>query len=178
MGLRDFESPRRRFIGGGLMVAAAPWITGASAMAECHSMYPRVGYRCLPVGDRVGGIGACYTSAPVREPSANIRAGAVEFSEDLIARLLQVSLLNGDGDPRTVELTSDAERAAGIVSGRETRTMALLRESSLYWIQTNPVFLYAVRGPMSMCLFSFLQGFFSRLGGQTADWLWEQVVER
>jgi hypothetical protein len=98
----------------------------------------------------------------------------------LIQRLLQVSLLNGDGDPRTVQVTDEDYVRLGLttVLDEEAHTIELVRQSRLFWVQTNPVFLYAVGTGVSLCLFPFLQGFFSQLGSRAADWLWKQVVER
>ena len=128
----------------------------------------------------VVGLGACSTDARVGTPSEDIGAGQVEFSEELIARLLYVSFLKGDGDPRTVQLSNDynMEEAVGTIFSEEEQAMALLQESNLYWVETNPVLLYALGAGMSMCLFPFLQGFFSELGSRAADWLWEQVVDQ
>ena len=177
--LKPIASGRRNLIKGGLLAAAvAPWAAGSSATAASHAMYPRIGQRVLAVNDRVLGVGACHTRARVREPSSDIRADAVSFSEELITRLLQVSLQNGNGDPRNVGLDDIAEHAARVVLDEEAETIAQLRESSLYWIQTNPVFLYAVGAGVSMCLIPFVNGFFDQLGSRVADWLWEQIEER
>ena len=178
-GLEPFASGRRNLIKGGLLAAAvAPWAAGSSATAASHAMYPRIGQRVLAVDDRVIGVGACHTSARVGEPSTGFQP--VDYSDMLILRLLQVSLLNGDGDPRTVRVNDDDNMrlALDTVLNEEARTINVVRESSLFWVQANPVFLYAVGAGVSICLFPFVQGFFNQLGSRAADWLWERVVER
>ena len=179
--LEPTTSSRRNLIKGGLIAAAvAPWAVGSSATAATHAMYPRVGQRVLAINGRIFGVGACHTSVRVGEPTTEIQAGKVDYDDTLIQRILQVSLLNGDGDPRTVQIDDDDNMQLAITTilNEEPQTISLLQESRLFWIQTNPVFLYAVGAGVSMCLFPFLQGFFSLLGSRAADWLWEQVAGR
>lgn len=170
---------RRSLIKGGLMAATAvPFLPRTPAIAVSHTMYPRVGHRALAMNDRVIGIGVCITDAGVAEPSRDVDSEEVNFSDELIARLLHVSFLNGDGDPRTVQLDhTDIMRMAERVMSEEKQAINILRESSLYWVEANPVFLYALGAGVSMCIYPFLQGFFSELGSRVADWLWEQVVQ-
>lgn len=180
-GLEPLASSRRNLLKGGLMAAATiPWIAGLTATAVSHPMYPRVGQRILAVENRVVGLGACHTSAPIREPSGDTQAGKVEgFSEELLARLLQISSHNGDGDPRYVRF-NDSERLGPAVQkilDEETDTITRLKESQLYWVQTNPVFLYALGPAVTICLYPFVQGFSSQLGSRVADWLWEEVIK-
>ena len=87
-------------------------------------------------------------------------------------------MLNGDGDPRTVELEDYLERAVETVLAEEAPTIARLQGSRLYWVETSPVFLYAVGVGMAICLYPFLDGFFSQLGSRVADSLWDQVEEQ
>ena len=177
-GPEPLAPSRRNLIKGGLLAAAvAPWAAGSPATAASHAMYPRIGQRVLAVNDRVLGVGACHMSAQVKEPSTDFQA--VDYSDTLIERLLQVSLLNGDGDPRKVQANDDdnVKLALNAILDVEAQTINQIRESRLFWVQTNPVFLYAAGAGVSMCLFPFVQGFFSQLGSRAADWLWEQAVE-
>ena len=131
--------------------------------------------------NRVVGLGACSTGARVSAPSEDISAEQVEFSKELIARLLHVSLLGEDGDPRSVQLSNGyiMDAAVETIFSEEKQAMDVLQESRIYWIETNPVFLYAFGGGVvSMCLFPFLQGFSSDFGSKVSDWLWKQLTDR
>ena len=61
--------------------------------------------------------------------------------------------------------------------------MDLLRQSELYWVQNNPVFLLVVppvaaAGAVgAIVIYPFFQGFFQELGSRAAAWLWDQLVD-
>lgn len=169
---------RRDLIKGGLVAAAAaPWITSSPAAAACPpGAYPRIRLRVFVGSDnRVFGLGIWSMDARGKMPSE----GTVPFSQELITGLLQVSFQGGDGDPRTIENPNrDVQRAAGRLWDEKSGERSLLRDSKLYWVQTNPVWLYALGSFGAMCIYPFVQEFFGELGSRTGseigDWLFGQ----
>ena len=173
---------RRNLLKGGLMAAATPWIADSSATAALHVIYPpSIGQRVLAVDNRVIGIGACHTNARIRLPSQEIMKGetgpfdTISRANTLIAQFLQVSFLSGDGDPRTVQVSDDMRSLAHTVMTEEKETIRVLRESRVFWVETNPVWLYVVGVGIVFCLYPFLDGFFSQTGSRAAVWLWNQI---
>ena len=175
---------RRTMIKGGLIAAATSSVLAGSASADGHrTRYPRIGERVVALSDgSVIGLSAASTSARVREPSPEILAGQVEFSNELIGRLVWVSHQNGRGDPRTIsqDTANELSSVTEAIMAQEADTMEALRNSPLYWVQENPVFLYApfapyiVGGLTSLVVVPFVHGFFSQLGSRAADWLLDQ----
>lgn len=169
---------RRNLVRGGLLAAVAtPLIASQSASAACDPPYPRIGHRVVASGDRVLGISACVTDAAlVRPPSNEIRNNQVQYSDALIRGLLQVSLFNGDGDPRTMRV-QDPERvnaALSIVLKEERMTIGRLRDADLFWVQSNPWFLYGIGRGLAIAIVPFVVGFAEQLGSHAADWLVDQ----
>ena len=166
---------RRNVVRGGLLAAAAtPVIVSQPASAACDPPYPRIGHRVVVVGNQVLGLSACFTGAGlVRTPSEEIRRNRVEYSDALIKGLLQVSLVNGDGNPRTIRVRdSDRVNAAfSIVHNEEQTAIRLLREADLFWVQSNPWFLYAIGPRLAIAIVPFVVGFAERLGSHAADWV-------
>ena len=171
---------RRDLIKGGLVAAATvPWITSSPAAAACPGTYPRIGHRVFVGSDnRVFGLSIWSMNARGKVPSE----GTVSFSQEPITRLLQVSFQGGDADPRTIKDTNrDVQRAArrwDEESRKKSGEKSLLRDSNLYWVQTNPVWLYVLGSFGSMCIYPFVQELSgelgSRIGSEIGDWLFGQ----
>ena len=139
-----------------------------------HAIHPRIGLRILAEDNAVFGVVAYSIDADVGTLSDLEGVIQVdesgESSDEAIARLLHVSWLNGNGDPRTVELDNFSRAGAETIRSQEQDAMALLDESDLYWVETNPaVVLVAIGRGMTIILVPLVQGFFFQLGSEAAE---------
>ncbi|MXY39271.1 MAG: hypothetical protein F4160_10850 [Rhodospirillaceae bacterium] len=166
---------RRDLMKASLAVAAATPLIGSSpAVAQTRPEYPRISYSVVAVKDRVLGLGLCKTNADLVNFSStgNTR---VDYSNELLEGLLQVSLDNGSGNPKAANVNQDfVGPAIKRLLSSEKSTITRLRETDLYWVQSNPWILLA---PLAkMALFAFVSGFATQIGSNVGRWMWRQIA--
>ena len=183
----DSTLNRRNLIAGGLVMAAAtPLFVSESASADEHEAYPWVAQRVLIVNSNkivgLGVFGVRTSSMSLPDGIDGIIEDKLEYSSEVIERLLHVSYLNGDETPWEVGTHNGAFlSAAHHIETLEEPTISFLRKADLYWVQVNPGVLLAI-GPIlgavsATAIYPFIQGLSSEIGSTVGKWIMGHFVD-